>query len=91
MLFPATFGLWFSWFHATFSGSGFVLVAYTRAGVVNLLRVFPDGAFTRAAVRTERVGAGEWPEFRLRSHYAIAMVNDYLQPLGDAPEMGTGA
>ena len=66
-------------------------MAYTWAGIVNLLRIFPDGAFTRAAVRTERVGTCEWPEFRLRSHYAIAMVNDYLRPLGDAPELDIGA
>jgi hypothetical protein len=90
LLFPATFSLWFSWFHTAFSGSGFVLVAYTWASVVNLLWVFPDGAFTRTTVRTERVGTGEWPEFKLRSHYAIAMVNDYLPPLGDAPELDIG-
>ena len=65
-------------------------MAYTGASVVNVLRVFPDGAFPRAAMRTERVGTGEWPEFRLRSHCAIAMVNDYLRPLGDAPELHTG-
>jgi len=65
-------------------------MAYTRAAVVNVLRVFPDGAFTGAAVRTERVGTCELPGFRLRSHYAIAMVNDYLRPLGDAPELDIG-
>jgi len=65
-------------------------VAYTGASVVNVLRVFPDGAFPRTTVRTERVGAGELPEFRLRSHCAIAMVNDYLRPLGDAPELDIG-
>jgi len=90
LLFPATFSLWFRWFHTALGGSGFVLVAYTGASVVNVLRVFPDGTFARAAVRTKRVGTCEWPEFRLRSHYAIAMVNDYLRPLGDAPELDTG-
>ena len=65
-------------------------MAYTRASVVNVLGVFSDGAFYRAAMRTERVSTGEWPQFKLRSHYAIAMVNDYLQPLGDAPELDTG-
>jgi len=89
-LFPATFSLWFSWFYTTLGGSGFVLVAYTGAGVVNILWVFFNGAFTSAAVGAERVGTGEWPQFRLRSHYAIAMVNDYLRPLGDAPELNTG-
>ena len=57
---------------------------------MDVLRVFFDGAFSGAAVRTERVGTGEWPEFKLRSHYAIAMVNGYLPPLGDAPELDIG-
>ena len=65
-------------------------MAHTGAGVVYVLRVFHDGTFYSAAVRTERVGTGELPQFKLRSHYAIAMVNDYLPPLGDAPELDTG-
>ena len=65
-------------------------MAYTGASVVNVLCIFSDGAFSGAAVRTERVSTGELPQFKLRSHYAIAMVNDYLRPLGDAPELNTG-
>ena len=65
-------------------------MAYTGASVVNVLCIFSDGTFYRAAVGAERVGTGERPEFKLRSHYAIAMVNDYLRPLGDAPELDIG-
>ena len=40
-------------------------------------------------MRTERVGTGELPQFKLRSHYAIVMVNDYLLRIVFVPAMRT--